>query len=281
MKSLNLTPRQWLIVAHDLLATAAAIVARFFIRFEDRGLRSLADFVIWLPLFIVYAGIIYFLFGLHRSKWRFTSLPDLFNIVRAVDRAGGVAAGARLRPGCRRTSTARSSSARSPSCSIGSCRWCSWAARASPTAISATPARCSTPRRPKPAPTLVLGPRRRCRSAAARDRKRRGQEDLAGRHSVAVAGRPRPGDPRHSGARRSRRSRAASSPISRDRGTHGRARWSSRRRRSSRRRKPEAILMRARRLGLGDQPAAVARRGRRSAAACAGRRSRTCCCGRA
>jgi FlaA1/EpsC-like NDP-sugar epimerase len=84
MKSLNLTPRQWLIVAHDLIVTAAAIVATFFIRFEDQRLTEyLADFVIWLPIFIAYAGIIYFLFGLHRSKWRFTSLPELSKIIQA------------------------------------------------------------------------------------------------------------------------------------------------------------------------------------------------------
>ena len=35
-----LTPRQMLIVAHDLLATAAAIVASFFIRFEAGGLAE-------------------------------------------------------------------------------------------------------------------------------------------------------------------------------------------------------------------------------------------------
>ena len=38
----------------------------------------------FLPGFVVYAGFIYFLFGLHASKWRFTSLPDLFNIVTAA-----------------------------------------------------------------------------------------------------------------------------------------------------------------------------------------------------
>ena len=33
----KLTSRQWLIVAHDLLVTAAAIVATFYIRFEDHS----------------------------------------------------------------------------------------------------------------------------------------------------------------------------------------------------------------------------------------------------
>ena len=36
-----------------------------------------------MPAFVVYAGFVYFFFGLHGAKWRFTSLPDLRNIVRA------------------------------------------------------------------------------------------------------------------------------------------------------------------------------------------------------
>jgi FlaA1/EpsC-like NDP-sugar epimerase len=79
------TPRMWLILAHDLLATAAAVVASFFIRFEEGGLaerwRLLA---VLLPVFVVYSGFIYGFSGLYKAKWRFTSLPDLFNIVRAA-----------------------------------------------------------------------------------------------------------------------------------------------------------------------------------------------------
>src|SRR4051812_25325850 len=81
----TLTSRQYLIVAHDLIATAVAILASFFIRFEDTGLAERLDGLIrFLPGFVAYAGVVYFIFGLHTSKWRFTSLPDLFNIVRAV-----------------------------------------------------------------------------------------------------------------------------------------------------------------------------------------------------
>ncbi len=80
-----LTPRQYLIVAHDLIATAVAILASFFIRFEDTGLAERLDGLIrFLPGFVIYAGFIYFLFGLHASKWRFFSLPDVFNIVKAA-----------------------------------------------------------------------------------------------------------------------------------------------------------------------------------------------------
>jgi FlaA1/EpsC-like NDP-sugar epimerase len=79
------TPRMWLILAHDLLATAAAVVASFFIRFEEAGLaerwRLLA---IVLPAFVLYSGAVYGFFGLYKAKWRFTSVPDLNNIVRAA-----------------------------------------------------------------------------------------------------------------------------------------------------------------------------------------------------
>jgi FlaA1/EpsC-like NDP-sugar epimerase len=84
MKITRLTSRQILIVVHDLLATAAAIVATFFLRFEgsqlDEHLRGLPRF---LPVFLVYAAVVYFVIGLHRNKWRFTSVPDLYNLFRA------------------------------------------------------------------------------------------------------------------------------------------------------------------------------------------------------
>ncbi len=85
LKIPTLTPRQYLIVAHDLLATVVAIVASFFIRFEETGLAERYEGLLrFLPSFVLYAGFIYFLFGLHAAKWRFTSLPDLFNIFRAA-----------------------------------------------------------------------------------------------------------------------------------------------------------------------------------------------------
>jgi FlaA1/EpsC-like NDP-sugar epimerase len=40
--------------------------------------------VVLLPAFVLYSGVIYGLFGLYKTKWRFTSLPDLYNIVRAA-----------------------------------------------------------------------------------------------------------------------------------------------------------------------------------------------------
>ena len=75
----------WLILAHDLLATAAAVIASFFIRFEEVGFTERWRLlVILLPCFVVYSGLFYIFSDLYKAKWRFTSLPDLFNIVRAA-----------------------------------------------------------------------------------------------------------------------------------------------------------------------------------------------------
>jgi len=80
----RLTPRQVLIVLHDVVATAAAITLTFVMRFEGGVLRmKLGGLELFLPVFLVYAAVVYFIFGLHRNKWRFTSVPDLSNIVRA------------------------------------------------------------------------------------------------------------------------------------------------------------------------------------------------------
>ncbi len=77
--------RKALIVAHDLFMTAAAVVISFYIRFEEAGLMERRETLFtFLPAFVVYAGFIYFIFHLYELKWRFASLPDLMNIVRAA-----------------------------------------------------------------------------------------------------------------------------------------------------------------------------------------------------
>ncbi len=80
----KLTSRQVLIVLHDLLATMAAIVVTFLMRFEGAALAErLRGLEIFLPFFLLYAAVVYFILGLHRNKWRFTSIPDLYNLFRA------------------------------------------------------------------------------------------------------------------------------------------------------------------------------------------------------
>ncbi|MEG9524591.1 MAG: SDR family NAD(P)-dependent oxidoreductase [Hyphomicrobiales bacterium] len=72
-------------VAHDLAATAAAVVLTFLFRFQGGMLAErLHALPLLLPPFLVFAGLVYGRFRLYRTKWRFASLQDLAGIVRAA-----------------------------------------------------------------------------------------------------------------------------------------------------------------------------------------------------
>ena len=74
-------PRRVMIAIHDLVATAVAILASFYIRFEEAGLSERRHALIYLlPAILLYAAFVYWFFQLSRPKWRFTSLPELKNI---------------------------------------------------------------------------------------------------------------------------------------------------------------------------------------------------------
>jgi FlaA1/EpsC-like NDP-sugar epimerase len=81
-------PRRVLIVVHDLVVTALAILATLYVRFGDGQNGGLDErypwLVIILPCYLAYAALIYWYFHLYMAKWRFASLPDLRNIFRAV-----------------------------------------------------------------------------------------------------------------------------------------------------------------------------------------------------
>jgi len=77
--------RKILIVTHDLMATAAAVLMAFYLRFETAGLAERLDWLfVLLPGIVLYAGFVYSFFHLDDTKWRFASLPDLNNIFRSA-----------------------------------------------------------------------------------------------------------------------------------------------------------------------------------------------------
>lgn len=72
------------IVIHDLVMTALAVWLAFVVRFDGAYLDERLQFLPrYLPLFVFFASLVYWYFSLYQSKWRFASLPDLANIVRA------------------------------------------------------------------------------------------------------------------------------------------------------------------------------------------------------
>ncbi len=81
----NLTSRNLLIAIHDALATIAAVLVSFYLRFgiDDLGDR-LPLLLKILPPFVILSVIVCYAFNLTTTKWRFISFPDVFNIVRAA-----------------------------------------------------------------------------------------------------------------------------------------------------------------------------------------------------
>ncbi|WP_019198195.1 SDR family NAD(P)-dependent oxidoreductase [Afipia birgiae] len=80
----RLTWRNLLIVIHDALATIFAVVASFYLRFEGSGLIERLPLLLRiLPYFVVFSIVVCYVFRLTTTKWRFISLPDFFNIVKA------------------------------------------------------------------------------------------------------------------------------------------------------------------------------------------------------
>ena len=131
MPSCFSSPRRALIVAHDLLMTAMAVVGSCYVRFEAVGVEErLNTLFSFLPAFVVYAGVIYFLFHLYEAKWRFASLPDLMNIVRASSVLAVLLLIVDYFLVAPETRSANTSSARLRSRSTGSCRSCCVADRA-------------------------------------------------------------------------------------------------------------------------------------------------------
>jgi O-antigen biosynthesis protein WbqV len=81
----QLTYRNYLIATHDALATAFALLASFYLRFEGEAFYDRAPLLLRiLPWFIVLSVVVCYLFNLTTTKWRFISLPDALNILRAA-----------------------------------------------------------------------------------------------------------------------------------------------------------------------------------------------------
>src|SRR5437879_11102650 len=82
----HLTLRNYLIAAHDALATALALFVAFYLRFEGgQGFYDRLPLLLRiLPYFLLFGVVVCYAFNLTTTKWRFISLPDPLNIVRVA-----------------------------------------------------------------------------------------------------------------------------------------------------------------------------------------------------
>ena len=81
----QLTLRNYLIATHDALATAVALLASFYLRFEGEAFYDRLPLLLRiLPFFVVFSIVVCYFFNLTTTKWRFISLPDALNILRTA-----------------------------------------------------------------------------------------------------------------------------------------------------------------------------------------------------
>ena len=82
----HLTSRNLLIAVHDVLATAVALFAALYLRFEGGELLfdRLPLLFRMLPYFLAFSIAVSYFFNLTTTKWRFISLPDALNILRVA-----------------------------------------------------------------------------------------------------------------------------------------------------------------------------------------------------
>ncbi|WP_091959237.1 nucleoside-diphosphate sugar epimerase/dehydratase [Bradyrhizobium shewense] len=81
----RVTYRILLIAAHDAIATTIAVFASFYLRFEgDMLLERLPFLASVLPFFVALSAVVCYFFNLTTTKWRFFSLPDGLNVLRAA-----------------------------------------------------------------------------------------------------------------------------------------------------------------------------------------------------
>ena len=81
----RLTTRNMLVLAHDVVAGIVAVVAAFYFRFEAEGLETRAHgLMLFLPAFAVYAAVVHLAFRTYRIKWRLTSLVDVLVLAQVT-----------------------------------------------------------------------------------------------------------------------------------------------------------------------------------------------------
>ena len=74
-----------LVLLIDLILTVLAVLASFYVRFEGFGLQQREHLLfIVLPFFAVYAAVVFLIVKPYRAQWQFTSLFDLTVIARAA-----------------------------------------------------------------------------------------------------------------------------------------------------------------------------------------------------
>jgi FlaA1/EpsC-like NDP-sugar epimerase len=81
----RLTLRNFMIAFHDAIATTLALLASFYLRFEGESFDERLPLLLRiLPWFVAFSVVVCYTLKLTTTKWRFISLPDAMNVLRAA-----------------------------------------------------------------------------------------------------------------------------------------------------------------------------------------------------
>ena len=80
-----LSPRAAIVFLHDLAMTGAALAVALYLRVGAEAFTAYQNqLLVGAPLLVGVAAAVYLLLGLYRGIWRYASIPDLVQLVRAV-----------------------------------------------------------------------------------------------------------------------------------------------------------------------------------------------------
>ncbi len=80
----------WIVLLIDISLIVLAHFLAYLVRFDWEIVREIPRIVSLLPLLIIAKILVFYIFGLYRGMWRYTSVADLKNIARAVAVSSGV-----------------------------------------------------------------------------------------------------------------------------------------------------------------------------------------------
>ena len=85
-KRLRSVIERWQIFLHDLIAIPIAWEGAYWLRYNLGVIPEVfaEQSIVLLPFVVMTQTIIYIVFGIHKGLWRFTSMPDLFLIIKST-----------------------------------------------------------------------------------------------------------------------------------------------------------------------------------------------------
>jgi FlaA1/EpsC-like NDP-sugar epimerase len=79
----------WFVLLVDITLIVSAHFLAYMVRFDWEIVREIPKIISLLPLLIITKIVVFYIFGLYRGMWRYTSIADLKNIARAVAVSSG------------------------------------------------------------------------------------------------------------------------------------------------------------------------------------------------